>query len=68
MSDIDRTRVDHVLEDLCQSGCGRVREIIQEIEQGELPESVAQLNTDEQVLLLEELAAVMHAYKRTCPA
>ena len=68
MTDIDRTRVDHVLEELCQAGCGRVREIIEEIEQGEIPACANQLNATEQALLLEELRTVMNAYKRACPA
>ena len=68
MTDINRTQVDQVLEELCQAGCGRVREIIEEIEQGELPSAATQLNSAEQALLLEELTAVMSAYERACPA
>lgn len=67
MTDIDRTRVDRALEEICQSGCARVREIIDEIGQGDPPASATKLNPAEQALLLEELSAIMSAYQRTCP-
>ena len=38
-----------------------------EIEQGEITDYTAQLNSAERALLLEELTTVMRAYKRTCP-
>ena len=68
MSNIDTEKVDHALELICQNGCGRVWEIIEGIEQGELPTSASELNAAEQALLLEELTAVMRAYQRACPA
>ena len=67
MTEINQARVDDVLEELCQAGCGRVREIIEEIEQGALPAAATQLNPAEQALLLDELNAVMNAYQRACP-
>ena len=66
MNDIDQVKVEHALEEVCQSGCGRVRELIDEIRQGNWPQNALQLNSDERKLFLQELESVMKAYQGAC--
>ena len=60
---VDRLKVDHALELVCQLGCVTVDEIIKEIDRGVLPEPAINLNAKECECLLLELKAVMQTYK-----
>ncbi len=60
---IDKQKVDQALELVCEFGCVTVHEVIQEIEQGVLPEPARDLNTQERKCLLKELKAIMRTYQ-----
>ena len=68
MSDVDQAKIEDAVEIVCQSGCGKVREIINEIKKGIWPQAALDLNQEERALFLEEIVSVMHAYQDKCKA
>ena len=59
--------VEARVETLCQTGCRRVRQAIETLEQGgELPET-RDLTPDQRRALLAELKSVMAVYGGACP-
>ena len=59
---IDKLKIEHALELICQQGCPTVRETIREIECGALSEPMKKLNTEECARLLVDLKSVMKTY------
>ncbi len=53
-----------IVDALCQDGCKQVNSYIRSIESDELPESMRDLDKDEQALVLKELKSIMAVYRQ----
>lgn len=62
----EQRRIDLYVERLCQAGCARVREYIEALRSGEEIPELARLEPAEVEAVLEELVAIMAAYKGSC--
>ncbi|MCW8887725.1 MAG: hypothetical protein OQK25_01540 [Gammaproteobacteria bacterium] len=58
----NRESVSSCIDDICQLGCDGVRSTISAIENGEKPELVSSLNSDDRASVLVELKEIMAVY------
>lgn len=61
-----QNRVDLYVEQLCQDGCGKVREYIRALQSGEQLPQLAHLERVELDAILKELISIMAAYEGSC--
>lgn len=60
----DRQKMlDDILENLCQSGCRDVNQIIKLLDQGEVPTELSDLDSDERHYIHKELKSIMSVYE-----
>jgi len=55
--------LDSLIESICQKGCNSVYEMIDQLQQGERVNELADLSTDERQKVLHELVNIMSVYK-----
>jgi hypothetical protein len=55
-------RIDQCVENLCMSGCSRVYDYIESLQQGEVFPEVAHLSALERQMVLSQLVAIMRVY------
>ncbi len=55
--------LDDILENLCQSGCKDVNQIIHLLDQGEVPSELSELKADERHYIHKELKSIMSVYE-----
>lgn len=60
----DNKKLQHIIEQLCVTGCERVNEVIKRLEQHESVEETQQLSTQEIRIVLQELKAIMAVYEQ----
>ncbi|MDQ1363575.1 MAG: hypothetical protein QG652_1436 [Pseudomonadota bacterium] len=53
-----------IIEQICNLGCNRVNEIIEQLERGERTDETNGLNREEIVSVLQELKAIMAVYRK----
>ena len=58
-------QIDSCLENLCQQGCRSVNQVIQQLEQGQVIETIAHLSGTQRQRLLQELKSIMAVYATT---
>lgn len=56
-------KLQHIIEQICASGCDRVYEIIDTLEQHQHIDQTRELNKEETTIVLQELKAIMAVYK-----
>ena len=56
-------KLQHIIEQLCVSGCERVNEVIEVLERNESIKETHELNTQESEFVLLELKAIMAVYE-----
>ena len=57
-------KLQHLIEQLCTSGCERVNEVIEILERNESIEETRQLSAEESEFVLLELKAIMAVYEQ----
>ncbi len=62
-TEIREKNIDDILESLCQSGCRDVNQIIQLLDQGEIPTELSDLAQDERETIHKELKSIMAVYE-----
>jgi hypothetical protein len=55
-------KIQDCVDQLCSHGCGSVRELILQLEQGELPDGTAHLDATERQQVLRELKSIIAVY------
>lgn len=58
----NREMVSHCIDNICQLGCDGVRHTIAAIENGESPEQVSSLKSEDKLQVLTELKDIMAVY------
>ncbi len=61
---MNRKKIDHCIETICQKGCDEVLNLIHAMERGETPPDTAHLNPGERQAVQRELQALMAVYGR----
>ena len=56
------TDFDKLIEDVCGQGCIQVNQTIRQLEKGQCPDELQQLNPTERDSVLKELKSVMDIY------
>lgn len=54
--------IEQRVSEICELGCGRVREVIAQLQQGSTTAETEQLNAAERQQILHELQAIMAVY------
>ena len=57
-------KLQHIIEQICTSGCDRVYEIIDTLEQQNPTDETRELNSEETIIVLQELKTIMAVYKQ----
>ena len=57
-------KLQHIIEQLCTSGCERVNEIIETLERQDSVEETSQLGIEERKIVLREIKAIMAVYQQ----
>ncbi|MCK5003142.1 MAG: hypothetical protein KAS57_08955 [Gammaproteobacteria bacterium] len=57
-------KLQHIIEQLCTTGCERVNEVIEILERQENIQETGQLSTEESKIVLHELKAIMAVYEQ----
>ncbi|MDH5612018.1 MAG: hypothetical protein OEY66_06135 [Gammaproteobacteria bacterium] len=60
----NNVKLQHIIENICSTGCERVYEIIAIMERRESIEETSQLNSQESEIVLQELKNIMAVYKQ----
>lgn len=58
--------VERCVESLCQQGCAKVNQYINELQAGQQPPGIEALDRTERQALLEELVSIMMVYQCRC--
>ena len=62
IENIDMKQLDNIIEDIAQLGCLEVNQIIRQLDAGDTPASMSELQTEEQLYIHNELKSVMAIY------
>ena len=57
-------KTQHIIEQLCTTGCERVNEVIEILERQESIEETRTLNSEESQYVLQELKTIMAVYEQ----
>ncbi len=62
IENIDMKQLDNIIEDIAQLGCLEVNQIIRQLDAGDTPANMSELQTEEQQYIHSELKSVMAIY------